>query len=352
MSFRHPEFSLGNSKPLINREQNYVLDRKLVSIHAEDRDITKWPNSNTFEIMLPETLCNVQSMRLIQSTMPARFLTFSNDYQNTKFRFTIDGQTYEVTIQEGYYTPPQLVIELENKMNNLIAVDASFNVFYDEVKEKLWFGHTNLSFELNFDQQISYDFSNCEQPIVWNNHTKWGLPYNLGFHKKLYQSTNSPNGISFDYLVPNYYKCPTLPMNQIKNYVEAPFSFNITGETCMYLEIDKYNNFDELYPYNESTRQMYGNNAYSGKVNSAFAKIPILKKNENSNDSRTLFLHNIVHYDPPIERITRLKFKFRFHDGRLIDFQNYLFDFTIEFNCLRDEIEKKYTLRVPSTYKI
>ena len=40
--------SLGMSKPIINREQNYVLDRKLVSIHSEDRDITKWPNSNTF----------------------------------------------------------------------------------------------------------------------------------------------------------------------------------------------------------------------------------------------------------------------------------------------------------------
>ena len=67
-NYRNPEYTLGSSKPLINREQNYVLDRKLLTVHSEDRDINKWPNSNTFEIMLPEQLLNVQSMRLIQST--------------------------------------------------------------------------------------------------------------------------------------------------------------------------------------------------------------------------------------------------------------------------------------------
>ena len=82
MSYRNPEYNLGSSKPLINREQTYYLDRKLLTVHSEDRDITKWPNSNTFEIVLPETLTLVQSMRLIQATMPAKFFVFSNDYQN------------------------------------------------------------------------------------------------------------------------------------------------------------------------------------------------------------------------------------------------------------------------------
>jgi hypothetical protein len=352
MSFRNPEFSLGNSKPLINREQNYVLDRKLVSIHSEDRDITKWPNSNTFEIMLPETLLNVQSMRLIQSTMPGMFFTFSNDYQNTKLLFTMGASnvTHEITIQEGYYTPAQLTIELTNQLNNAIGADASFNVFYDEVKHKLWFGHTDLSFNLDFDQQITYDFSNCEQPIVWNNYSKWGLPYNLGFQKQMYSSSASLNGISFDYIAPKTTCSPTGPVYCIKHYIEAPLSFVIEGETCIYLEVDKYNSYDELYPYNESNTSMYGNNAYAGKVNSAFAKIPITKHYGNSYDSRTLYLQNMVHYDPPIERIVRLKFKLRFHDGRLVNFQNFPFDFTIEFNSLRNEMEKKYNVRVPAAY--
>ena len=32
--------------PLIAREQTFCLDRKLVTIHSEDRDIIKYPNSN------------------------------------------------------------------------------------------------------------------------------------------------------------------------------------------------------------------------------------------------------------------------------------------------------------------
>jgi hypothetical protein len=347
MSYRNPEYTLGSSKPLINREQNYVLDRKLVTVHSEDRDITKWPNSNTFEIMLPETLLNVQSMRLIQSTLPGNFYTFSNDYQNTQMQFTIDGTTHTIEIQEGYYTPAQLSTELTNKMNAYNA-DASFNVFYDEVKHKLWFGHTDLPFTLNFDQHIVYDFSHCEQPVVWNNYSKWGLPYYLGFQKQTYHSTANPDGISFDYICPNNVSSGSV--SAIKNYIEAPLSFVISGETCIYLEVDKYNNLDELYPYSQSSRQMYGNNAYDGKVNAAFAKIPIQHKDDFSFDSRTFFMHNVVQYDPPIERITRLKFKFRFHDGRLVNFQNYPFDFTLEFNSLRNEIDKNYKIRIPASY--
>ena len=350
MSNRNPEYNLGSSKPLINREQNYVLDRKLVTVHSEDRDITKWPNSNTFKIMLPDNLLNVQSLRLIQSTMPGIFYTFSNEYQNTKFQFTLNNTVHTIDIQDGYYTPCQLSQELTNVMNTATNSDASFNVFYDKVKHKFWFGHTDLSFNLNFNNQIIYDFSNCEQPVVWNNYSKWGLPYYLGFKKQQYNSSRKTDGISFDYICPN--NVSTSNLSKITNYIEAPLSFNITGETCIYMEVEKYNNYDELYPYSQSSRQMYGNNAYDGKVNSAFAKIPIQHKDDFSFDSRTFFLQNMVQYDPPIERITRLKFKFRFHDGRLVNFQNFPFDFSLEFNSLRNEINKQYNVRIPASYKL
>ena len=349
MTHRISEYNLGSSKPLINREQNYVLDRKLLSVHSEDRDITKWPNSNTFEIVLPETILNVQSMRLVQATMPARFFVFSNDYQNTLLKFTIGGESHSIDpIQEGIYTPNQLSIELTNKMNAVIHADASFNVFYDEVRSKFWFGHTDLSFNLDFDQQINYQGLSCEQPLVWNNYSKWGLPYYLGFQKKSYTSVNDPSGVSFDYICPN--NVSQNCSSEIVHYVEAPLSFTIQGDTSLYMEVDKYNNYDELYPYNESSRQMFDNNAYNGKVNSAFAKIPIKRDASYSNDSRFIYLQNLVHYDPPIERIARLKFRFRFHDGRLVNFQNFPFDFTIEFNSLRNEIEKKYNVRIPASY--
>ena len=157
---------------------------------------------------------------------------------------------------------------------------------------------------------------------MWNQYANWGLPYYLGFKKVAYTGALT---------------------------YTSDYTANISGETCIYMEVDKYNSYDELYPYNKSSCQMYDNNAYSGKVNSAFAKIPI-KGNTIEQDARTIFLQNLVQYDPPIERIARLTFKFRFHDGRLVDFENKNFDFTIEFNCLKNEIGKRYNVRIPAAY--
>ena len=62
---RYPQFNVNNEHQLIRRQNTYVLDRKLVTIHSEDRDINKWPQSNHFEVELPESLSNIQSMRLV-----------------------------------------------------------------------------------------------------------------------------------------------------------------------------------------------------------------------------------------------------------------------------------------------
>ena len=70
--------------PLITREQTYCLDRKLVTIHSEDRDVCAWPNSAFFEITLPQPLTNVQSIRLIESNFPSINDVFTTIKQNTK----------------------------------------------------------------------------------------------------------------------------------------------------------------------------------------------------------------------------------------------------------------------------
>ena len=353
-------YNLGNSKPLINREQNYVLDRRLLSVHSVDRDITKYPNSNYFEIIMPDTMYNVQSLRLVQSTFPGQYYVFSDNYQNTQFYFNTPHSPDPMLllpIQEGLYTPIQLSTELTNKMNetlvaNSVILDGSFNVFYNEVSQKFLIGNTDSSFNLLFSQQVSYNGISCtNNPTMWYHYANWGLPYYLGFAKTDYASISNVPDI--DYLGNCDCDCNVPIVHpDITHYVEAPFTATINGENCIYMEVDKYNSYDEMYPYNKSSCQMFDNNAYNGKVNSAFAKIPIVNNLAVNPDSRSLFLQNVVDYDPPIERITRLLFKFRFHDGRLVDFQNKNFDFSIEFNCLKNEIYKKYNVRIPVSYNL
>jgi hypothetical protein len=116
------------------------------------------------------------------------------------------------------------------------------------------------------------------------------------------------------------------------------------------MEIDNYNTMDEMEPYSENTATLY-NNDYSGKVNSAFAKIPVQCTSFSQiYDSNQAFLSNISHYNPPLERVSKLQFTFRYHDGRLVDFKCQPLSFIIEFNMLRDEIPKNMSLRIPPSY--
>ena len=133
-------------------------------------------------------------------------------------------------------------------------------------------------------------------------------------------------------------------------YVTAPSTLCVLGESAIYMELDKYNSMDEIIPYSISTNSLYLND-YNGTVNSAFAKIPVISTPHSQFfDSRNAFLQNVSHYNPPIEKIKKLKFKFRYHDGRLVDFQNSNFNFTIAFNILQNEQLRDYVVNIPNTY--
>ena len=125
-----------NSHQLITRQQSYNLNKKILSVHSEDRDVCKWPYSNNFAIECPEVYEKVETMRIVDITMPSVQYTFTNNYQNTKMLFklfpynpaapwyvplanNVNGQ-YTVEIEEGYYTPEQFAIELQNKLNDTI----------------------------------------------------------------------------------------------------------------------------------------------------------------------------------------------------------------------------------------
>ncbi len=134
--------------------------------------------------------------------------------------------------------------------------------------------------------------------------------------------------------------------------VEADFNLDVFGEDALYMEIDRYNNIDEMYPYSERTSHLY-NNDLAHRTNGSFARIP-LKNTPFGQEmgSRNNFVLNVFHSDPPINRIDRLKFRFRFHDGRLVDFKNLPFSFTLEFNMLKDEQDRVKQVRVPPLYNL
>lgn len=380
------QFNVQQQHPLIPREQTYVLDRKLVSVHSFDRDIKKWPNSNYFEIDLPQSLQKIQSMRLLNISLPSNQYVFSNEYQNTKLSFKvylppIPGfpHTFTITISEGSYTPDQLAAEIETKMNKVVAdytwpLVANYNNFrckYNAVTNKFWFGNLEDKFDLLFEEKLSYNID-CNQVDVWNHYTRWGLPAYLGYKKREYFSHSTPpnpwhmdisgDPFGFDYEMEDgsgneWLTDPS--KNQVINLDDLSANpldpsgicnLDIMGDDYIYMQVEKYNSMDEIEPYSENTGGWF-NNDYAGKVKCAFAKIPVrCLPYSQMYDSTRAFIANISHYNPPIERIDRLRFKFRYHDGRLVDFKCLPFTFTLEFNMLRDEQLRAMVVRVPPLY--
>jgi hypothetical protein len=356
--------------PLIPREQTYCLDRKLVTIHSEDRDVCAWPNSSFFEITLPQPLTNVQSIRLIESNFPSINDVFTTIKQNTKMSFsvTISGTTHllQITIEQGLYSPVQMVNELTNRMNNAVSSlvtpgYTNFVVIYNEVNQKIWFGNKQHTFTLLCDKIEEYSdptnslYVNCQvlppNEINQCKSTKWGLPYFLGFNKEPYLATQTPVPLNYEYknatFDPFYNWLPAGGY-----YVVAPNVINTLGENVFYLDMFEYNQMDELQPYPiriNSTK----NNTYGGKVNSSFAKIPFLGVPVSQYfDSRNSLLQNFSHFYPPLERVSKLKFRFRYHNGNLVSFSNNDFSFTLQFDCFRDEIARDLKLRIPAQYRM
>jgi hypothetical protein len=278
-----------------------------------------------------------------------------------------------------------------------------FVVHYNNVTNKVLFGCKQGSFTLNFKEKESYESKCNNGKSIFNQYTKWGLGSYLGFNKKNYSSVitdvtedlsgSNPyqatvqQGITLPHEMPSPWLVGnaasldisgtigndplasggwttevgevllgnTKDDDQIKNLVstlEAEYNLDVHGEDALYMEIDKYNNIDEIYPYSERTGHMY-NNDLAHRTNGSFARIPLSHLPFGQEmGSRNNFVVNIFHSDPPIQRIDRLKFRFRFHDGRLVDFKNLPFSFTLEFNMLKDEQDRVKRVRVPHLYNL
>jgi hypothetical protein len=235
-----------------------------------------------------------------------------------------------------------------------------FVVIYHEVNQKIWIGNKTESFVLNFDKRENYYdsngnlYDNCRvlppNELSTCMNTKWGLPYYVGFNKDEYTSNLTVEPLNYEYKKNTDPDYNWLPAGGY--YYIAPNVINIFGETVFYMDLFKYNDMDELMPYPRRTNASVNNN-YGGRVDSAFAKIPILGIPVCQYfDSRNSMLQNMSQFFPPLERISKVKFRLRYHDGRLVDFSNCDFNFTLQFDCYRDEMARDLRLRIPAQYRM
>ena len=323
---------------------------------------------------------------------------------------------YNASAQPGYYFLPGPASGSFNDPSNVILDPTSLNgsnsewyssldtgikpfvVEYNSVRNRILFGTKRGSFSLLFGKQEIYDPTCDVNKAIFHQYTKWGLPSYLGFDKKTYtgdivdiNSDPYQESVGGLYLPQDATTWLTgdnrildlsangggvfpdtggswtnvtganiiigdmsnnTNIGNLVSWLSSEFNLDINGEDAIYMEIDRYNSIDEIYPYSERTGHLY-NNDLGHRVNGSFAKIPLTHLPFGQEmGSRNNFVLNVFHSDPPIQRIDRLKFTFRFHDGRLVDFKNLPFSFTLEFNMLKDEQTRGKHVRVPPLYNL
>jgi len=302
---------------------------QIVSIHTEDRDILKYPYPNNFELELPQVFKNVLSLELYDIILPNYYYNISEYLQNTALWFSLpyfSDVPVELRMLSGYYTDITFVEELENALNKrvtelLYSLGAyttpgmnytDFKVKLNKYSNKLEFYNNQHEFKFWFQKKSEYN--DCTRDN-WDFKTNWGLPFNMGFYKFLYTSLYDASNNVF--------------------FLIAPEIISIGIDNTIYMEIDKFNYINEIVPYSINTSGTY-NNDYNGIVNSAFAKL-ILSDVKNTYVPVDKFIRILPHIEG---KISKLKFRFRYHNGNLVDFLNQNFNFSIKFTI---RFDCKYT---------
>ena len=346
-----------NSSILIPRENTYIIDRKIINIHSEDRDVTKYPESNHFEITLPENLEYVRALRLVNCTLPKNDYVFSERNQNTKFYISIATEDLsaadvsntrtEVTIHEGSYTQLELAeeIDLQLQISSNSALH-DIRAYYDDRNNKIVF-YSSKEIALDFTQSHTYNTS-CKDKMTsasaFEQNLFWGLGYYLGYEKKMYVS----QGVVFKNLIsevqhyPGMYEDADISGSNQVHIIRPLTPLIVQKDTQVYLELEHYNNMEELVPYQTGAKA-------HGNIKSAFASIPLVKGENyeyNIGDKNTN-LHAISSFNEPIRNLSKLKLKFRYHDGRMVHFGNAPFSLTFEITRLGDKILKDQVIFQP-----
>ena len=210
------------------------LKKKHISIHSEDRNMERFPNSNKFSIELPADVTNITEATISTWSFPSNYSTFSLLNDNVHLTFTIpvphdssasadllqariydalsaksssENPQYTIQIDSGFYAPDIMCVELTNRFNSAVTnyiVDyfnsqgwdvsmdefatmggyTEFIIVYHEVSQNIWFGNQSSGFvitnESQTQTQVNDPHISCLRRNTLPDFSNRGLPPFLG----------------------------------------------------------------------------------------------------------------------------------------------------------------------------
>lgn len=353
--------------PFIANQNTYYVQDKLIYINSEDRNVKKYPNPSSFEIILPTDIVNVATVQLKNWMIPSICNTFSQKNNNLQLEFTLKSVGYGnqitnvvdltqefinlmntvsntkfiITITPGEYEAPQLANEIQNRMN--IAVNnflpdtieyTFFNVIWNNVSKRFWFVNTMHSFELNNDSLLYATnnlvgdiFNPCCNEKLYPSFSYYGLPAYLGFKQIKEESMicQDKNKLSLTHY--SYSGLPELSFNQNcvgdnminVNFIIPNYPYTLTKTPELFLDIQSFNCVDETKPYSDNKFTQTTNQG-NGNMNSFLGKIPVVFTDPFSSSNGGGDYQSKTNFNPPLEKVRKFSISMRHHDGSLVDF--------------------------------
>lgn len=249
-------------------------------IDSRDRDPQAASSPSKYTVRLPQKFKKVISARLVSAEIPSSFYVFRASYGNTSLNTIVNGVAKTITIPDGNYSGSTMAVALRNALNEAYQ-PWTFNVTLSKTTLKLTI--------INLD---GYDVG-VDTTTDAAGSREWGLGFFLGFEK---------NAILTGPVVTAPRVCATNPY------------------TYLVLDIEELNGAFEG-----------GLDGSAMATRGCFAKIPF-----SANSFEYVFLDassasaTPLSYKPPITSLDRLRVKWRFHDGRAVDFEHLEHSFTLE----------------------
>jgi hypothetical protein len=301
----------------------YRKVKKTVLIDSRDREPRCTPSKYT--VKLPRVYENVYAVILRTAEIPYTWYNFSQPLGNASFVMTttIGGSTTTDTIYipDGNYSCDSFPCAIQSALNTQYGT-GEFVVTYDFSANRLTIQtsatSTVTAFTLLFnpidDPQKQSFCNNNFVGLATPTSTWWGLGFFMGFYRKDYIATTSTGtlGVTSDFSVELH-----------------PFKYII-------MELEYMNKQDETLI----------DGRLSGRIDGCFAKIPTTRTPCEPIFYREwgcCYLNESI-MTPPISQLSQLSVKWRFHDGRPIDFNNADHSFSLDIITLENNFDEYSSL--------
>jgi hypothetical protein len=305
-------------------------------------------------------------------TVLMNYLQFDND--NGVFKLYINGSS------DGF------LLNMEAKEHFLLETDGYdyFKLIIDSVTSKINFGNIADEFEiitdkttyysievLNIINKISIDSATtykdilttdqfmprktgeCRDIAYYIDDLKWGLPVYLGltgtevieeypYDNEKFRSVKGLTLPTYYYYNKNssqyqpYQRKPN-GYSQASIFIVVPtFQLDTKGEPYFFIDLDTLNCIDEIAPYKDNTfSSVY--NISSGNPTSAFAKLPLSILDDVAYGGSQP-MSKI--YTPPLDRLSKISIRLRFHNGRPVKFGVQPFSFVLQITTSKLALTK------------